>query len=90
MINELKAALPTTLPRWMLGLLVPTVPALFFLPSYFPPEVWAIQSLSQLQARLLLSVSAVLLCTLIAFVSVIRSHKKIKHEFEELKKHMKI
>lgn len=86
MQKTLESVLPTTLSRMSLGLLVLAVPFAFVLPDYLPNEIWDIKTLSKLLMRLLLAVSVMPLCMMVALVSILQDHKKINKELSEAKK----
>lgn len=89
-LEELKAALPTSMSKWLMALMPWLGIALFAFPSYLPSQLWAIESLSLLQSRLLLAGSVVLLCILGSFVSVLRLQLKTQHELDEIKKYLSV
>lgn len=89
-LEELKAVLPTKTSKWLMGISMTLAIPLLAVPSYLPIELWAIPTLSQLQARLLLAGSLMLLCIFGSFVSVLRLQLKTQHELNEIKKHLTI
>lgn len=86
----LETVLPTSMSAYLLAGSIPIASILFAFPGYLPTELWEIQSLNLLQARILLAGLAVLLCMTGSLISILIHHKKTASELSEIKKFMSI